>query len=836
MTQASKKLPAQITKRGTRASWGAGARRASLALALAAAQIAALAADPAPEINPPIGPYVHLSEEHFARSTSYSSTNRLVLTPYFYWYDSYTGAHLVNSDGSDALTDHPPTLEDFSFRSQAWHEKQLRDMMNAGIDVLLPVYWGEPSQRIPNRPVSAQPWSYAGLPPLVAARKTLVEKGLKPPRIGMFYDTSTLQHNKAGARIDLTTPYGRRWFYESVRDFFSLIPPEHWAMIDGKPILFLYSASFAAAHDQSCIDYLRQTFAADFGGREPYIVREISWNATTENVYAWGGALGLKNPGVASLGPGYDHSAVPGRQPLVVDRENGAFFERNWIRFLRRPSNLVFIETWNEFHEGTDIAESREYGRQYIELNRQFADMFRKGVVPPRPRGPYSDFKKVSVTLGETNRAEGLYQIEAADGATEPAEIGGSPCRAVKPTVYAGRYIYFRIDDSFKWADLMQVEVRVEYFDHPAGRFSLEFDGSDTNAPFQGAYSPARLWVTMRGTGTWKTTAFRLNRARFENSQNSGADFRLVVQADAFHVRRVEVIRPGLPEEAGALLPGSLPDLSSPWQEQWLFTGDPATIRQSAGGLLTLAGSDGAPGRLLLRESAAVGDAEEALARVRLRRPPASAASLGGLIVAPANGAEPAARLEFLRGQTPGLRLSVDGGPETQIAYNWRPNLWYWVRLRQAAADPPGHSDLWARVWPADGESPEPRNWTLSLNLAPVPPSPDSRFGLEGPSAPGALLEADWFLLKSENAEPVLARLPALRPPWLGFREPAFDSAGGFRLALEGAPERFYALERSENLIAWETVSIVRTDDLGEAAWSGPASAPRSFYRLREKK
>jgi hypothetical protein len=200
-----------------------------------------------------------------------------------------------------------------------------------------------------------------------------VQAGKQAPFIGLFYDTSTLQYNSWGEHIDLTTNRGREWFYESIRDFFSHIPPRHWAMIDGKPVIFLYSSAFAVAHDQSCIDYVRQAFARDFGGRVPYIVREISWRAQSDNVYAWGGALGLKNPGVASLGPGYNDSAVPGRLPLIVGREGGALFERNWTRLLWNPSRIVAIETWNEYHEATDIAASSEYGRAYIELNRNMS-------------------------------------------------------------------------------------------------------------------------------------------------------------------------------------------------------------------------------------------------------------------------------------------------------------------------------------------------------------------------------------------------------------------------------------------------------------------------------
>ena len=498
------------------------------------------------EILPPLGSYVNLAPIDFVGSTSYTTSDKVVTTSYFYWYDVHSGAHMINSDKTDALTDHPPTLTGFSFKSKAWHKTQLLDMMAAGIDVLLPVYWGAPSERIPDMPPKQQSWSFAGIVPLVEARRELLAEGKQPSRIGMFYDTSTLRFNAWRRHIDLTTDYGRRWFYESVRDFFSLIPPKHWAMIDGRPIVFLYSATFAVNHDQSCIEYLRTEFGRDFAGRTPYIVREISWNVESENLYAWGGALGLKNPGAASLGPGYDHSAVPGREPLVVNREDGQFFIRNWERFLRRPSNLVTIETWNEYHEGTDIAASEEYGRDYIELNRKYVDLFKQGFVPPRPRGPYTDARCLSISLQETNREDGLKQIEWADGVTAPATVAGSASRGVQPTTHGGSYIYFRIDDSFKWSVKMNVSIVVEYFDASPGSVGIEFDGSDMNAPFRGAYSSSSRVVGLTGSKTWKSATFPLTDAVLMNSQNGGADFRLNVNAKQFFVRKVQVVRPGL--------------------------------------------------------------------------------------------------------------------------------------------------------------------------------------------------------------------------------------------------------------------------------------------------
>jgi len=96
----------------------------------------------AAEINPPIGPHVNLEPDDFAQAVSFTAQDRVVLTSYFYWYDVYSGAHIRNGDGSDALTDHPPTLTGFSYKSTSWHRQQLLYMMAAGVDVLLPVYWG----------------------------------------------------------------------------------------------------------------------------------------------------------------------------------------------------------------------------------------------------------------------------------------------------------------------------------------------------------------------------------------------------------------------------------------------------------------------------------------------------------------------------------------------------------------------------------------------------------------------------------------------------------------------------------------------------------------------
>jgi hypothetical protein len=46
------------------------------------------------------------------------------------------------------------------------------------------------------------------------------------------------------------------------------------------------------------------------------------------------------------------------------------------------PAPWLAIETWNELHEGTDIAESLNYGWQYIQMTRDLIPFFKSGKLP----------------------------------------------------------------------------------------------------------------------------------------------------------------------------------------------------------------------------------------------------------------------------------------------------------------------------------------------------------------------------------------------------------------------------------------------------------------------
>lgn len=498
-------------------------------------------AQPARPIPPAIGPHVDLKPGDFAQARRFGPGDKIVMTHYFYWYDAPSRAHVVDGDGSDALTTHPPTLEGFSYRNVAWHKQQLKDMVAAGIDVVLPVFWGTPADHTPGSPMF---WSFEGLPPFVKALDELKAEGIEPPAVGLFYDTSTLEANAWGYHADLTTDHGREWFVATIRDFFSMIPPRHWALLDGRPIVDLYAAAFAKAHDQSCIDRLKAEFPKRFGGLVPYVIKEVSWKVEADDVYAWGGAVRPNFLGVAEIGPGYDHSAVPGREPLVVDREDGAFYERAWAKALNRKPRIVIVETWNEFHEGTTIAEAAEYGRKYIDMTRKSVDMFKSGIVPPRPRTAYSDAPSVSLTLGAEDASKGLERLDAADGRSLATIAAGKPARTPTKGVDSGRYLYFRVDDGFKDAPATRAVVEVDYYDAAPGAIGLQYDSTDAAAPMGGTYKDAAR-AGLSGSRAWKTARFELPDARLDGAQNAGADFRLSFEGVEPPVHAVRVLRAG---------------------------------------------------------------------------------------------------------------------------------------------------------------------------------------------------------------------------------------------------------------------------------------------------
>ncbi len=490
---------------------------------------------------------------------SYSEDEKIVGTHYFYWYD-YPDSHFFDDAErtDDALQDHFPVAEEVSFHSLEWHGKQLEDCVTAEIDFILPVYWGTLDHYFKK----GTAFSVQGLGPLQEAIERREMEELKSPKIGLFYDTSTLLPGIRGLvgvseKPDLTTKEGKDLFYRTIRDFFYQIEPRNWAAIEGRPLVVLYSSSFAKRHDQSTFDYVYEHFEKDFHGIRPYIIKDNSWGGETDAITQWGAALGGPNlfDKVAQIGPGYNDMAVPGRSTPIRDREDGNFYRWSWIQAINSSASIVLVETWNEMHEGTDICDSREYGKEYIELTKEYGNKFREHNQieeeielkhpAPRPRPPsdegseYKDSNQVQIQLGRSIVSEGIELVGGVeDGPVLKAKIGDEDCiRTIDADL---TYMYFKVVDPFYYDDHENLVVEYTYWDDGFQWHQLQYDSHEEEATLSGAYTN-EAQVFSQERERWVTRKVKLNEARFVNRQNSGADFRFAVAGGWFAVKDIQI-------------------------------------------------------------------------------------------------------------------------------------------------------------------------------------------------------------------------------------------------------------------------------------------------------
>jgi hypothetical protein len=318
--------------------------------------------------------------------------------------------------------------------------------------------------------------------------------------------------------------------------------------------VFLFNSGYASNVDDTLFPAVREMFRKDFGC-DLYIVKSAEWwPGDADSIYQWGAAVNFVILETAAIGPGYDHSAVPGRVPLVRTRDNGNFYTLGWERLLKmdpktRPF-LVHLETWNEFHEGTDIGESKEYGTLYLELTKKFAAKFhakeRIQTISIAPK-----YEEPSATPEAELGVKAVNFAPPGDGPIQVIEIDDNGIKTkvwtTIPKANIGnpreRFFYFDVDAMFLIEQADAVELTVVYRLGPNAvpdSFAVHYD----------SYHPALKGLEQAFRGTkpqrieqkdgWNIAVFRLPEPRFENRSN-GSDFRLAVSGDEIIVKSVSL-------------------------------------------------------------------------------------------------------------------------------------------------------------------------------------------------------------------------------------------------------------------------------------------------------
>lgn len=301
------------------------------------------------------GPYLGAAFDR-EQVQSFRGDARLATTYYFYWHDLTDPARRARFAERFNL---PPIPDRYHFLFPDTHYREFADMRAAGLNFVSPVYWGEPGH--PGRttgPTSPHYWSTEGIPPTVEALDRLAGEG-NALKLGLFYDTTIL------ANADLRTEVGRKYFYINVRDFYSRIPPRHWAAIDGRPVVWLYDTLWVASFDQETLDYLTRRFGADFGGLQPYVVAESQWEFAkhagdtarlrVDGLYGGGGRRAVRVQCRRALHRRLCRSGI--QEPPVLPGRRGSELLRHrpgGRSSVRAPAPAGGRE-WTPHHRGRDV-------------------------------------------------------------------------------------------------------------------------------------------------------------------------------------------------------------------------------------------------------------------------------------------------------------------------------------------------------------------------------------------------------------------------------------------------------------------------------------------------
>lgn len=359
---------------------------------------------PEPTPAPPVIPTVPVSTPQAVRETQLGAF-------FFYWYHcprrecDAAQLSVVPPGWLTPLPNDPDPRDGTAYSSinYDWFEGELRDMASVGVDMIFPVSWGD-------HPHS---WFRQDRLDLLTQANSVLER---PLQIGMFIDTTAQQamyndFTADGYRfgpqvppLPLSDPRSGYFFYDRhIKGFFERIPREMWATEEGRPIIVSYTALCCADRQLSGALWkaVKEAFTRDFGV-EPWLILEDTWfspealappdgltpvDRVADGRYSWGTALNgpktheLDGFTVSSVGPGFDNRRISGiAEPRHQPRElppgggppaDGAFL-RGSLAAVPDTTDLLLIETWNEWPESSGVARAAYSGLDGAALPEDF--------------------------------------------------------------------------------------------------------------------------------------------------------------------------------------------------------------------------------------------------------------------------------------------------------------------------------------------------------------------------------------------------------------------------------------------------------------------------------
>ena len=286
----------------------------------------------------------------------------LVLAFYYNWYDENTWKTQNVPD--------MPVLKYLS-RDPINTARQIVEAREAGIDSFIVSWWG------PGNPTDTN-------------FKAMLEHAR-----GLYFPV--------GIDIEINSPFFRN--KSDVINALSYLQSTHmqhpaYLRVDGKPVLFFWREQIYSVDEWVAIrnqldpqrkqiwiaEGIDETYQRVFDGHHLYMVA-WSKNVTAE-LNKWPPRIrkfGADKIWVATVNPGADNRKTTQPEKVVRDRNNGAFYHEMWQAAFSSSPDWIMITSYNEWAEGTMIEPSVTYGTLYLDITREYAAKFKKGLPPPTP-------------------------------------------------------------------------------------------------------------------------------------------------------------------------------------------------------------------------------------------------------------------------------------------------------------------------------------------------------------------------------------------------------------------------------------------------------------------
>jgi hypothetical protein len=294
-----------------------------------------------------------------------ADTPKLLWAFYYPWYG-------ISEWASDQLADHP--AQPYSSDDPAAIARQIAEAQSAGIDGFISSWWGPGDYTDQN---------------LVSLLDLAQMSNFK---VMIYFET-----------FDGSGPRGEDEIYDWLA-YFIRTYRDHpaYMKVDGKPVIVIWVSFIvpletwkevfarlrAGGLDAAYLAMGYDNLAAldVFDGLHEYGVFTLSdlpgtVAQTGRAVRYYPLLMETPSPKIwaATVQPGYDERLIPGRSGLVQDREDGAFYRRTFDAALASDPDWIFVSTWNEWWENTHIEPSAQYGDQYLELTREYAERWKGG-------------------------------------------------------------------------------------------------------------------------------------------------------------------------------------------------------------------------------------------------------------------------------------------------------------------------------------------------------------------------------------------------------------------------------------------------------------------------